>query len=65
MNFKRILATMVEYRLLLVLAIIQVLKMLWDLKFYNGSHWKDPKMCNILKTDDCRAKGMGIWGSWF
>ena len=40
MNFKRILATMVEYRLLLFLAIGQVLKMLWDLKCYYGSHWK-------------------------
>ncbi len=55
-----ILATMVEYRLLLFLTIGQVLKTLWHFEILT---W-EPKMCNILKTTDCRVKWTKIFDSW-
>ncbi len=62
-NFMRTLATMVEYRLLLFLAIGQSFKhfvALWN--FNMGVNGK-PKMWNISKTDDRRAKRAKIWDS--
>ena len=38
----------------------QVLKMLCT-----SSQWENPKMCNILKTADSRAKQMKIWDSQY
>ncbi len=57
------LATMVEYGLVLFLAIHQVLKFGGTLKFWYGSQWENCKMCNILKTADHRATQMKIWDS--
>ena len=57
-------APMVKYRLLLFLPIGQVLKILalWNFNMdVNGK----PKMWNISKTADCRAKRMTIWDSGY
>ncbi len=32
---------------------------------FNGSQWENPKMCNILKTVDRRAKRAKIWDSGY
>ncbi len=60
-NFMRTLATMVEYRLLLFLAIGQVLKILWHFKNFKIGVNGKPKMWNISKTADRRVKRTKIW----
>ena len=57
----RILATMVEYRLLLFLAIGKFLKILWHFEILTWESMKKPKMGNISKTADRRAKRTKIW----
>ena len=52
----RTLATMLEYTLLLFLAIGQVLKYFWHFEILTWESMGQPKMWNILKTPDRRAK---------
>ncbi len=60
-NFIRtLLATMVEYRLSLFLAIGHVLKILWHFQISTYESTGKPKMLNISKTADGRAKQMKI-----
>ncbi len=63
-NFMRTLATMGEYRMLLVLAISQVLQNLWHFEIFTWESMGNPNMCKILKTADRGAKRMKIWGLW-
>ena len=51
-NFMGTLATMVEYRLLLFLAIGQVLKILWHFEIFTWESMGKPKMWNISKMCD-------------
>ncbi len=51
------------YRLLIFLAMSQLLQILW---YFEILAWENPKICNrafILKTADHRAKRMNIWDS--
>ena len=52
---------MVEHRLLLSLAIGQVLKILWHFQILTWESMAKPKMWNISKTTDRRAKRTKIW----
>ncbi len=54
---------MVEYRLSLLLAIGQVLKMMWHFKILTYESMGKPKMRNISKTTNRSAKLMKIWDS--
>ncbi len=62
-NFMRTLATMVKYRLLLFLAIDQGLKILWHFEILRLKSMGKPKMWNIAKMADRRAKWTKIWDS--
>ncbi len=62
-NFMRTLATMAEYRLSLFLAIGQVLKILWHFEISTCESMGKPKMLNISKTADRRAKRTKMWDS--
>ncbi len=61
-NFMRTLATMVKYRLSLFLAIGQVLKILWHFQILTWELVGKPKMCNISKKANRRAK---IWDAGY
>ena len=52
---------MVEYRLSLFLAIGQVLKILWHFEILTWESMGKPKMWNISKTANRRAKRTKIW----
>ncbi len=54
---------MVEYRLSLFLAIGQVLKKLWHFEISTCESMGKPKMLNISKTANHRAKRMKMWDS--
>ncbi len=54
---------MVEHRLSLFLAIGQVLKNLWHFEILTWELMGKPKIWNISKTADRRAKRMIIWDS--
>ncbi len=51
------------YRLSLFLAIAQVLKLLWHFEILTWGSMGKPKMWNISKTANHRAKRMKIWDS--
>ncbi len=52
----RLLPTMGKCRLLLILAIGQVLQILWYIEILTLESMGKPKLWNISKTGDCRAK---------
>ncbi len=64
-NFMRTLASMVEYRLLLVLTIDQFLKILWHFEILTWKSMGKPKMWNIPKTVDRSVKRTKVWESWY
>ncbi len=55
-NFKRTLATMVEYSLLLFLAIDQLLTILWHFEILTLESIGKPNVWNISKTHDRKVK---------
>ena len=55
-NFLRTLATMVQYKLSLFLAISQVLKILWHIEILTWESMEKPTMWNISKMANHRAK---------
>ncbi len=61
----RTLATIVEYRLSLLLAIAQVLKNLWHFEILTWESMGKPKMLNISKMANRIAKRIKIWDSGY
>ena len=59
----RTLASLGEYRLLLFLAIGQVLKIIWHFEILTWESMGKPEIWNILKTADRRVKTDKIWDS--
>ena len=54
-----------EYRLLLFLALDELLQNLWYFEILTLESMGKPKMWNISKTDDHRTKRIKIWDSGY